>query len=162
MSHSPFFMHAGKIRAKVRAEYDLYLQSQHDRASDDTNGVLLNRRGRDAGVTAWSLFSGPLARAEAYASEELREWWAKHGRVDFESYELQAFQAMHAAPAVSEPDVLPSRELWEAERRAKREAILSLRSAGRSDREIAAELDLPLTKVRNAIQYAQRKARKNV
>jgi hypothetical protein len=43
--------------------------------------VLLNRRAEAAGVNPVTLFSGPAHVAHANASDELREWWAQHGRL---------------------------------------------------------------------------------
>lgn len=161
MSHSPFYMQAGRLRAKVRADYDILLEAQIGAAMEATNGNLRNRRGREAGVDSWSLFSGSDARAKAYASEELVDWWAANGRTTFEAFERQAFDNMMSAPVDSEA-VLPDRATWEAQRRERRDNILALRSQGFRDREIAERLDLPLAKVRNAIQYAQRKAKNSV
>jgi len=49
-------------------------------AEEATRGNMLNKRGRALGVDERSLFTGPEARARAYASEELIEHWRTHPR----------------------------------------------------------------------------------
>jgi hypothetical protein len=49
-------------------------------AENATKGVMLNRRGREAGVNERTLFTGPESRARKYASEELLNWWEYHPR----------------------------------------------------------------------------------
>ncbi|QDZ14771.1 hypothetical protein [Humibacter ginsenosidimutans] len=76
--------------AEIRADYDLVLQAAYERAEEVTRGKLLNRRGRRAGIDAYSLFLGPAVRAYAYASDELIEHWRTHPRITFEAFEQQA------------------------------------------------------------------------
>lgn len=73
----------------IRAEFDDDLERRYQQAEHDTNGVLLNARGRAAHVDARSLFYGPAVRVLAYASEELRDWFDAHGRVTFAQYERE-------------------------------------------------------------------------
>jgi len=68
-------------RAEARRMYDEYVYRQYLAAEDATNGYLLNRRGRAKGINPAQLFSGPARIAYAYASDELKEWWAEHGRL---------------------------------------------------------------------------------
>jgi hypothetical protein len=75
----------------LRDEFENVRAAAYERAVDDTNGALLNARGRAKGIDAWDLFIGPAVRANAYASDELREHWAKHGRLTFAEYERQSF-----------------------------------------------------------------------
>ncbi len=49
-------------------------------AETGTKGVMLNQRGREAGVNERTLFTGPESRARKYASEELLNWWETHSR----------------------------------------------------------------------------------
>jgi len=49
-------------------------------AEEATNGYMLNRRGKEAGINERTLFTGPESRARKYASEELLEWWETHPR----------------------------------------------------------------------------------
>jgi hypothetical protein len=52
-------------------------------AENECRGVLLNRAGRATGVDPASLFCGPASRVRKYASEELRTWFARHGRITY-------------------------------------------------------------------------------
>lgn len=79
---------------RVRADYQVWLEAQHRAAERDTNGNLLNERGRAAGVSSFSLFMGPWARARAYASEELLAFWTKHPRMTFAQYEHTTYQTL--------------------------------------------------------------------
>jgi hypothetical protein len=42
---------------------------------------LLNAKGKAAGRDPVALFSGPARIAHANASDELKQWWADHGRL---------------------------------------------------------------------------------
>lgn len=74
---------------ECREAYEDALYSMHNAAEEATRGALLNERGRRAGVSEVSLFMGPRARAYAYASDELREWWRSHPRMTFADFEAQ-------------------------------------------------------------------------
>lgn len=163
MSHSPLFMHAAAMRASIRQAYDLALDARYELALDACAGVLLNARGRAAGIDSRSLFEGRHARAEAYASEELVEWWGKHGRVDFRTFEAQAFADMLARPIETTLEsAVKTREEWIEAKRVKRERILTLKAAGEKTPAIAAELGIPLAEVRSVLQYAARLRRRDV
>lgn len=71
----------------MRDEFELYRHAQYERAHGDLNGEMLNRRGRDLGVDSYSLFTGPMVRVEAFASEELQTWFRENGRVTVAEYE---------------------------------------------------------------------------
>lgn len=60
---------------EMRDAFELRRHAQYERAVADLRGELLNRRGRENHIDAYSLFLGPMSRARAYASEELLEWW---------------------------------------------------------------------------------------
>ncbi|GHJ27008.1 hypothetical protein TPA0910_14410 [Streptomyces hygroscopicus subsp. sporocinereus] len=68
-------------RREARALYDEYVYRQYLAADDACNGYLLNKKAKAAGVNPASLFSGPARIAYARASDELKEWWAEHGRL---------------------------------------------------------------------------------
>jgi hypothetical protein len=72
---------------ECRAEFELHRENAYRNAETDTNGVLLNDRGKRAGIDPYSLFIGPEIRALAYASEELIEHWARYPRPVFERFE---------------------------------------------------------------------------
>lgn len=73
----------------ARAEFQVYLEAQYARAQEDLGPHLLNARGQARGVDTFSLFYGPRCRADAWASEELRQWWDDHGRLTFQDWETQ-------------------------------------------------------------------------
>lgn len=75
---------------EARREYNDMLAFEYMRATEETRGSLLSRRGLAAGVSSESLFRGPLSQAEPYASEELRSYWARHGRLTWAAYRFQA------------------------------------------------------------------------
>jgi hypothetical protein len=58
-----------------------------------TNGHMLSPAGRAAGIDPHSLFSGPRARAEKYASPELKEFWDQHGRLTYTEFRGQVLGA---------------------------------------------------------------------
>lgn len=66
-----------------REEYDAHLESSFLAAENDCRGVLLNREGQAQGIDAISLFSGPASRVQKYASEELKTWYGRNGRVTY-------------------------------------------------------------------------------
>jgi hypothetical protein len=70
-----------RARDAERAEWELAVEAQHLDASRVCKGRLLGRRGRGAGVTERSLWSGPASRAWSFASDELREYWEACPRV---------------------------------------------------------------------------------
>lgn len=76
---------ARKMRARERRQqreqeyrdevYRMWLQ-----AENETNGYMLNKAGKAAGIDERSLFTGPQARVAKYASRELRDFFDAHGR----------------------------------------------------------------------------------
>ncbi|WP_394614519.1 hypothetical protein JNUCC0626_32190 [Lentzea sp. JNUCC 0626] len=73
-----------------REEYNCYVYTSYLQAEQDCRGHLLNHEGTVAGVDPESLFSGASARARKYASEELRTWWGRHGRITFAEWKFSA------------------------------------------------------------------------
>lgn len=73
----------------TRAEYELFVEASYARAEEMTNGVLLNARGKEAGIDPYTLFSGAGVRAAAYASEELLEHWQCFPRMSYSAFEAQ-------------------------------------------------------------------------
>jgi hypothetical protein len=86
---------------ECRAEYDATLYSQYEAAEAATNGAMLNARGREKGIDAVTLFMGTEARALAYASEELVEYWQSHPRITFVKFERQ-WQARREAELIED------------------------------------------------------------
>lgn len=81
---------AGVNEAQARREYEDMLAFEYLRAAQETKGEMLSRRGAAAGVSAESLFRGSLSKVEPYASEELRSYWARHGRLTWAAYRFEA------------------------------------------------------------------------
>jgi hypothetical protein len=73
----------------MRADFELYRHSRFLRAHTELRGELLNARGRAARIDAGTLFLGPWSRVELYASEELKDWFAQHGRLTVDEFETQ-------------------------------------------------------------------------
>lgn len=74
-------------RATMRRAYDTWTYERYLRAEENTRGHLVTHRAVCAGVSALSLFSGPLARALKWASAELLDWWdGNGGRVTFADF----------------------------------------------------------------------------
>lgn len=76
---------ARKLRAQARyqqreSEYRDEVYRQWLRAEAQTNGYMLNRAGRDAGIDERSLFTGPESRVRKYATPELIEFFESNPR----------------------------------------------------------------------------------
>jgi hypothetical protein len=56
------------------------IENETVKAEAETRGVMLNRRGREAGIEPRSLFTGSESRARKYASEELLNYWEYNPR----------------------------------------------------------------------------------
>ncbi|MGM7423007.1 hypothetical protein [Cellulosimicrobium sp. CpK407] len=77
-----------------REAFEDYREGQYRRALDELGGVLLNRDGQRERVDTYSLFIGSHQRADRWASEELRGWWARHGRMTYAEFERQYVEQM--------------------------------------------------------------------
>ncbi|MGR6921145.1 phage minor capsid protein [[Actinomadura] parvosata] len=73
----------------ARRLYDEWLELQFVAAERYTRGVLTNAAGRAAGIDGRTLLSGPQARADKYASDELRAWWEQHPRMTLVEFRAQ-------------------------------------------------------------------------
>lgn len=73
----------------ARKSYRDHIYKQWQDAEDECNGYMLNAEGKRAGIDGLSLFSGPQSRARKYASEELRGFFERHGRLTFDEYSAQ-------------------------------------------------------------------------
>lgn len=67
----------------ARQSFRDHIYRQWLAAEKATRGTLLTRQGQAAGVDPRSLFSGPESRARKHASEELKAWWDRNGRITF-------------------------------------------------------------------------------
>jgi hypothetical protein len=94
---SPVFAQAIEVWREIRDEFEDYRLSAYARAEHDCNGVMLNSRGKRQKVDAYSLFIGPRARAEAFASAELIEHWQKYPRPVFAPFERARLDERHAS-----------------------------------------------------------------
>lgn len=72
--------HGASFDAISRDAFKHEVQRQAIAAETATNGYMLNKAGKVAGIDPWSLLTGPESRARAYASPELREYWDANGR----------------------------------------------------------------------------------
>lgn len=101
MPLGPLVVAALELRKEVRQEYELLLEELHGAAETQCNGQLVNERGRQKGVTSWELFTrNSAAMREAYATEELVEWFRLNPYPTYQQYEESRAR-----------DLLPSR-LW--------------------------------------------------
>lgn len=66
-----------------REEYDAHVHLAYLTAETDCRGHLLTRGAEAAGIHPITLFSGPASRARKHASDELRAWGARHGRMTY-------------------------------------------------------------------------------
>ncbi|MEV1003411.1 phage minor capsid protein [Nonomuraea sp. NPDC050202] len=73
----------------VRRLYDEWIEVQFVAAERYTRGILTNAAGRAAGIDGRTLLSGPQARADRYASDELRAWWEQHPRMTLVEFRAQ-------------------------------------------------------------------------
>lgn len=105
---------AQAARDAEQAAWQEAAHAQYLAADAVCRGVLLSRQGKRAGVSEWSLWSGPETRAMRYASEELREFWLANPRVTVGKYRQQASSGRaaqredvdaSAAPAIPAPAV---------------------------------------------------------
>jgi len=71
--------HRGEAVSR-RLERDEAVEQAWADAETATNGNMLNKAGKAAGVSDRSLFTGPESRARRYASHELLEHWQTHPR----------------------------------------------------------------------------------
>jgi hypothetical protein len=74
-----------------REEYDAHTYSAYLEAETACRGHLLTREAIAKGVHPLTLFSGPAVRARKYASEELRTWWARNGRITYAEWKYLWF-----------------------------------------------------------------------
>jgi hypothetical protein len=88
--------HAAHVRRAARRtaqdEWREMAHAQYLAAEKYTSGFMVSKRGRAAGIDPWTLWSGTQARADAYASEELKEFWADWPCITITEYQRQERQ----------------------------------------------------------------------
>jgi hypothetical protein len=72
---------AREKRARENQEYTDEVYRQWLSAENATNGYMLNKAGKAAGISDRSLFTGPESRVRKYASPELAEYFDAHPRM---------------------------------------------------------------------------------
>lgn len=73
-------MRARERRQQQEQEYQDEVYRQWLQAEAETNGYMLNKAGRAAGISDRSLFTGPESRVAKYASRELLDYFDAHPR----------------------------------------------------------------------------------
>lgn len=73
----------------MKQDYISFVDYQYLAAVEATSGVLVNREGIAKHIDGYTLFSGPLSRAQKYASEELLEFWEQNPRRTLSQFEEQ-------------------------------------------------------------------------
>ena len=114
-ARSAIFTRAAVEWAAMRDEYAVWLEAHMAAATEATCGVLLNRRGLAAGIDSGRLFTASPAFASAYASRELRDFWASSPRLTLAAFEaawLTARDAAEEGEEVAGSTRLP--EVWAA------------------------------------------------
>jgi hypothetical protein len=89
---SAIFTHAAQEWARMRHDYERYIEQAYNLALQDTGGVLVNKAGRARKIDGLDLFTGPQWRANKYASEELIDYWRLYPRMSLAEFELQWLQ----------------------------------------------------------------------
>lgn len=73
-------MRARERRQQRESEYQDEVYRQWLQAESETNGYMLNKAGKAAGIDERTLFTGPQSRVAKYASRELRDYFDAHPR----------------------------------------------------------------------------------
>lgn len=91
---SAIFEIAASYWQDMKQDYQRHVDHQYLKALEECSGVLVNKEGRAQGIDGFTLFSGPTARAQKYASEELLEFWEKYPRRTMAQFEEKWIQGM--------------------------------------------------------------------
>lgn len=92
----------------MRADFELYRHARFLRAHTELCGELLNIAG-GADIDPVTLFMGPWSRVDLYASEELKDRFAQHGRLTVDEFETQWWYGH--GNALSLPDAIELAEI---------------------------------------------------
>lgn len=94
MTSSVHFLAARDQWREARAAYEDVLEAQISAADEACRGVLLSARAQASGITIRQLFLAPPQNAQAWASEELRDYWRERPRVTFAEFEREHYDSM--------------------------------------------------------------------
>lgn len=86
MTTTPVFSPAVARHHDLRSAWLDELERRYLAAERETRGHMLNQRGRAAGIDPRTLFYGTAARANAYASSELKDHWLTHPRLTYRGF----------------------------------------------------------------------------
>jgi hypothetical protein len=74
-------------RARMeRLDFEIEIEAKFLQAEHATRGDMLSRAGKAAHIDPRTLFYGTQTRARKYASEELNDWFERHGRLTATEY----------------------------------------------------------------------------
>lgn len=90
---SPIYAAAAELWHAMKADYQDDLERRFREADDATHGYLVTREGRAKYISGHSLFTGSAARADQYASRELKDHWITHPRVTLAQFEREWLQS---------------------------------------------------------------------
>ena len=85
---SRIFQDAAQQWHQMKSDYLSHVDAEYDKALEACSGALVNNLGREQHVDGYNLFTGTQARADRYASEELKEYWETSPRLSVLDYEL--------------------------------------------------------------------------
>jgi SPP1 gp7 family putative phage head morphogenesis protein len=74
------------FEALARQAYKDHAERAYYDAEDLMHGHMLNKAAQKAGINPRSLFTGPESRARKYASEDLLEYFERHGRLTLDDF----------------------------------------------------------------------------
>lgn len=86
---SLIFALAADLHREMMTQYRAAIEAQISQADHDCHGYLASKLGKAEGLTGEELFTGSEKRAYMYASPELVQWWAVHGRLTQAAFEAQ-------------------------------------------------------------------------
>lgn len=85
-------------RARMqRLDFEIEIEAKFLAAEHATRGDMLSRAGKAAKVDPRTLFYGRADVARKYASEELNDWFDRHGRLTVTEYQRGRTQPRHAS-----------------------------------------------------------------
>lgn len=89
MTHSLIFEEAARQYRLMKEDWWAHVDAAYRLAETETNGVLVNKAGREKGIHGTALFTSNHAYAMKYASEELKDHWLTYPRPSLQKFEEQ-------------------------------------------------------------------------